>query len=85
MVNMELEPPVSWLKSSSGRASAWVILTRSTGRSISSAMTMAMAVLMPWPTSVRWSAKLTVPSSCTVIVIRFAVGRAASRRKSSRS
>ncbi len=82
---MLLDPPVSWLNSSSGRASAWVMRTCESGTSISSAMIMAIAVLIPWPTSVRCSSKDTVPSSSTVTVMRFAVGRAASRRKSMRS
>jgi hypothetical protein len=42
-----LEPPVSWLNSSSGRAGARVTTTRSTGRSSSSAMSMAVEVVMP--------------------------------------
>ena len=80
-----LEPPVSWLSISSGRAGASVTLTFSTGRSSSSAMIIAVEVVMPWPTSIRGSAKVAVPSSLTVIVISWAVGRAASVCASSRS
>ena len=80
-----LDPPVSWLNSSSGRASASVTRTLSTGSSSSSAIIIAVEVVMPWPISVRGSANDAVPSSWTVIVIRFAVGRAASVRKSLRS
>ena len=56
------EPPVSWLNSSSGRASARVTSTLSTGRSSSSAMIIAVEVVMPWPTSARGSANDAVPS-----------------------
>ncbi len=80
-----LEPPVSWLSISSGRAGASVTLTFSTGRSSSSAMIIAVEVVMPWPTSIRGSAKVAVPSSLTVMVISWAVGRAASVCASSRS
>ena len=80
-----LEPPVSWLKSSSGRAGARLTLTLSTGRSSSSAMSIAVEVVMPWPTSARGSAKLAVPSRLMVTVIRLAVGRAASVSMSLRS
>ena len=48
-----LEPPVSWFNTSSGRASASVTWTLSTGRSSSSAIIIAVEVVMPWPTSVR--------------------------------
>ena len=80
-----LEPPVSWLNSSSGRAGARVTCTFSTGRSSSSAMIIAVEVVIPWPTSARWSANEAVPSLFTVIVISWAVGRAASVWASSRS
>jgi hypothetical protein len=80
-----LEPPVSWLKSSSGRASARVTVTLSRGSSSSSAMIIAVEVVMPWPFSDRGSANDAVPSSLTVIVTKLAVGRAASARKSLRS
>ncbi len=79
------EPPVSWLKSSSGRASASVTSTLSRGRSSSSAMIIAVEVVMPWPFSDRGSANDAVPSSWMVMVIRLAVGRRASVRKSLRS
>ena len=42
-----LDPPVSWLSSSSGRAGARVTRTFSTGRSSSSAMIIAVEVVMP--------------------------------------
>ncbi len=57
------EPPVSWLNSSSGRASASVTRTCSRGRSSSSAISIAVEVVMPWPTSARGSAKDAVPSA----------------------
>ena len=73
-----LEPPVSWLNSSSWRAGASVTSTLSSGRSSSSAMSIAVEVVMPWPTSIRGSAKVAVPSSRMTTVMRLAVGRAAS-------
>ena len=60
------DPPVSWLKSSSGRASASVTLTLVTGSSSSSAMIIAVEVMIPWPFSDRGSAKDAVPSVWTV-------------------
>ena len=48
-------------------------------------MIIAVEVVMPWPTSIRGSAKDAVPSSLMVIVISCAVGRAASVCRSSRS
>ena len=80
-----LDPPVSWLNTSSGRASASVTLTLPTGRSSSSAMSIADEVVMPWPTSMRGRANDAVPSSWTTTVIRLAVGRAASVSMSLRS
>lgn len=80
-----LEPPVSWLNSSSGRALARVTRTRSMGTSISSAISMAVEVVIPWPTSARGRANDTVPSSCTSTVIRPEVGRAAAVITSFRS
>ena len=80
-----LEPPVSWLKTSSGRAGARVTRTLSTGRSSSSAMIIAVEVVMPWPTSMRGSAKEAVPSSLISMVISCEVGSAASVCRSSRS
>ena len=80
-----LEPPVIWFQTSSGRASASVTRTLSSGTSISSAIVMATAVVIPCPTSARGSAKETVPSALTVIVIRLAVGRVASVSRSERS
>ena len=80
-----LEPPVSWLKSSSGRAGASVTCTWSTGSSSSSAISMDTAVVMPWPTSIRGSAKWAWPFSSTSIAIRFEVGIAQWVRKSLRS
>jgi hypothetical protein len=41
------DPPVSWLNSSSGRASARVTFTLDTGRSSSSAMIIAVEVVIP--------------------------------------
>lgn len=80
-----LEPPVSWLRRSSGRALARVTRTLLTGRSSSSAMIIAVEVVMPCPTSMRGRAKLAVPSSLILTVIRLAVTRAASVWRSSRS
>lgn len=80
-----LEPPVSWLKTSSGRAGASVTCTFSTGSSSSSAISIAVDVVIPWPTSIRGSANEAVPSSCTVTVIRLAVGRVESVSMSLRS
>ena len=74
---IELEPPVSWFQISSGRASARVTFTLSIGRSISSAISMVIAVVMPWPTSARGSAKDAVPSVLTMIEIKPEVGEAA--------
>lgn len=71
------EPPVSWLNSSSGRASARVTWIFSSGRSSSSATSIALEVVMPWPTSARGRAKEAVPSLSSRMVIRFAVGSAA--------
>jgi hypothetical protein len=59
------EPPVSWLNTSSGRASANVTRTRSSGTDSSSAMSIAVEVVMPCPTSARCSANDTVPSALT--------------------
>jgi hypothetical protein len=41
------DPPVNWLNSSVGVASASVTMTSDNGRSISSAMIIAMEVVMP--------------------------------------
>ena len=79
------EPPVIWLKTSSGRAGARVTCTFSTGRSSSSAISIAVEVVTPWPFSERGSSKEAVPSFSTTTVIRFAVGRAASVSASLRS
>lgn len=80
-----LEPPVSWLNTSSGRAGARLTRTFSIGRSSSSAMIIAVDVVIPCPTSIRGSAKVAAPSFSTAIVIICAVGRAASVCRSSRS
>jgi hypothetical protein len=82
---MVFEPPVNWLNTSSGRASASVTLTLSIGRSISSAIVIATAVVMPCPTSARGSANDTVPSPLTVMLIRLAVGSVAAVSTSLRS
>lgn len=79
------EPPVIWLNTSSGRASASVTWTFSTGTSISSAIIIAVEVVMPWPTSARGSSKDTVPSVLTLTVMRFAVGAAECSSMSLRS
>ena len=79
------DPPVSWLKSSSGRASASVTFTLSTGSSSSSAMIIAVEVVIPWPFSDRGSANDAVPSELTVTVTRLAVGRQDWSMKSLRS
>jgi hypothetical protein len=82
---MVFEPPVNWLNRSSGRASASVTVTLSSGTSISSAMVIATAVVMPWPTSARGSANDTVPSALTVTLMRLAVGSVAAVSTSLRS
>jgi hypothetical protein len=79
------EPPVIWLKTSSGRAGASVTCTFSTGRSSSSAISIAEEVVTPWPFSDRGSSKEAVPSFSITTVIRLAVGRAASVSASLRS
>ena len=87
-VNVEtvvFEPPVSWLNTSSGRAGARLTRTLSTGRSSSSAMIIAVEVVMPCPTSIRGIANVAVPSSSMAMVIICDVGRAASVCRSSRS
>ena len=55
------------------------------GRSISSAMIIAVEVVMPCPTSARGRAKVAVPSVFIVTVTRFDVGSAASSCRSPRS
>lgn len=72
------EPPVTWLNPSSGRASARVIRTRSTGTSSSSAMTIAQAVVIPWPVSARGRSNVTVPSVSIRTVSRWNVAVATS-------
>jgi hypothetical protein len=52
---MVFDPPVNMLNMSSGLASDSGTLTFSSGRSISSAISMPIAVVMPWPTSARGS------------------------------
>lgn len=79
------EPPVSWLNTSSGRAFASVTRTFSTGRVSSSAMSMAAAVVMPWPTSARGIAKCATPCSSRVMLISCEVGRAECVCRSPRS
>lgn len=79
------DAPVIWLKRSSGRASARLTRIRSSGRSSSSAISIAEEVVTPCPTSARGSTKEAVPSSWTSIVIRPDVGRAASVSMSLRS
>ena len=71
------DPPVSWLKTSSGRAGASVTRTSSTGTASSSAMIIAAAVVIPCPTSMRGMAKCATPSASTVIVMSCDVGSAA--------
>lgn len=80
-----LEAPVSWLNSSSGRASASVTRTRSSGTASSSETSMAVEVVMPCPTSARGRAKETVPSASTSTVMRPEVGSAAAVMTSLRS
>jgi len=84
-LRIEFEPPVSWLSISSGRASARVTVTFSSGRSSSSAIIIATVVVMPWPTSHLGTANDTVPSVLTWMWIRFAVGAAAMFCRSPRS
>ena len=60
-------------------------LTFSIGRSISSAISIAIAVWTPWPTSVRTISCETVPSGWTWTEIRLAVGAAASLNESLKS
>ena len=76
---------MSWFQISSGRASASVTWTWSIARSISSAIVIATAVVIPCPTSARGSANEAVPSGLTVTVIRPDVGAAAWVRRSVRS
>jgi hypothetical protein len=57
-----LDPPVNWFICSSGRASASVTWTLLTGTSSSSAISIAVDVVMPWPVSMRGNAKDAVPS-----------------------
>nr|WP_205752704.1 hypothetical protein [Cryptosporangium phraense] len=83
--NVVFDPPVSWLNTSSGRASASVTRTRSSGTDSSSAMSIADEVVMPCPTSARGSANETVPSALTTTEIKFDVGAAASVIRSLRS
>jgi hypothetical protein len=82
---IEFDPPVNWLNTSSGRASARVTFTFPNGRSISSAIVIATAVVIPCPTSARGRAKEAVPSELTSIAIRFAVGIVESVSRSVRS
>ena len=76
---------MSWLKTSSGRESAKVTVTWSGSRSISSAMIIAVEVMIPCPLSDRGSWNDTVPSRFTSTRIRAEVGREESRTASSRS
>ena len=62
-----------------------MIFTRSIGMSISSAMIIAVAVVMPWPTSARCSSNDAVPSLLTRTDTRFAVVAAARLSRSLRS
>ena len=83
---MVFEPPVIWANSSSGRASASVTFTLSSGRASSSAMSIAVEVVMPWPTSMRGSAQDTEPSfSATSTMSWPSVGFWTWMRKSPRS
>jgi len=82
---VELDPPVSWLNISSGRASARVTCTLSIGRSSSSAMSWATRVVMPCPTSARGSANDAVPSVLSWIEIMVDVDSAARSCRSPRS
>ncbi len=82
---MELELPVSWLNSSSGRASSSSTRTAASGASSSSATSMATAVVSPWPTSSRGSRKRMVPSVSTESASRAEVGAPARMNRSPRS
>ena len=82
---IEFDPPVNWLNSNSGRASASVMRILSSGRSSSSAISIATDVVMPWPTSARGSANDAVPSVFSWIAIRLDVGAAARVSRSPRS
>ena len=68
---------MSWFISSSGRASARPTVTWFIGRSSSSATIIVIAVVMPWPTSARGTAKNAVPSGLIRTEISPAVGAAA--------
>jgi hypothetical protein len=57
----------------------------SSGNSISSAIVIAIAVVMPWPTSARGRSNAAVPSGFTVTLSSPIVGNAASVRMSVRS
>ncbi len=81
-----LEPPVSWPVSRSRRASARLTRTLLSGSPSSSPMSMATAVVMPWPTSSRGRAQDTPPpSSATSTISEGSEPRAARIRKSPRS
>ena len=80
-----LEPAVNWFMCSSGRASASVTCTLLTGMPSSSAISIALDVVMPWPVSTLGSANDAVPSLCIVTVIMSAVGRVESVSRSLRS
>jgi len=79
------EPPVSWLNTSSGRASASVTSTIASGTPNSSATSMPQAVSMPWPDSARGSSSLMRPSLPTASRTSGMVGSAVCRMASPRS
>src|SRR3954447_20885010 len=80
-----LDPAVNWFIISSGRASASVTQTLSTGRSSSSAMIIAVDVVMPWPVSTRGSSNDAVPFLWISTVIMSAVGLVESVSRSLRA
>jgi hypothetical protein len=68
------DPPVIWLKTSSGRASADVTSTELIATSISSATIIPTAVAMPVPVSRRGRSRRTLPFVPTVKVTSGIVG-----------
>ena len=82
---IEFEPPVSWFQTQLGPGvgEGDVDLLERHAHLVGDRI--AIAVVMPWPTSARGSANDTVPSGLTATVIRCAVGLAASVSRSVRS
>ncbi len=79
------EPPVNWLKTSCGIASASVMFTLSSGSPISSAIVIATAVVIPCPDLGARKRERHRPVGVDGTVMSGAVGNAASVRRSLRS